>query len=568
MPLDELELTSLTNLNWDQPLVSSVRLLIASGQIDYGVPADSLGTPSDDASLLQLSKRDFSDFVGPPLIVRHSDGSFEKTIPDFSGAQVRFVHDVQKLFTDPSRANAILAVIFTELGWTVNKISRILQTSRPTLNRWVMTHANHAVTDDEVATIKSAPGYKAQLFLDLRTIPFRAKRSGAVWKKAIMLPPSGITQILGALWRVSYRVRGDRSPADEVYCSYLLDGFVDMLFRRGVTGLNLGKIVNVSHAAVLLRAGRSDDHFNVPLPKGDPDGYNSAFRTVKDAIINDDTELRTDEYFELQTSWTKSHYLDTYPGFGSILMQVRTGSPTERNPIPSPNVSILSVPDDLGREQYRMLDNVPLYGVTRELDKTTEHYRPLSSYASKEDRNEAVDALRHNVDLLGTDDDSVVQMYDAGRFNFPFIAGTDHWKSCEILTECLLGQATAQYDRDANQLGRPGFGETSYHWVPFKEALDLIDISSSDKMHDTLIEFRRKTASSTVDLFEGFSEEYRVEEVNGILSKFMSPMHFATLQSWLRTMQDSNDTKNSLLYDCIYHPGDVIARYPAPRKRS
>lgn len=64
-----------------------------------------------------------------------------------------------------------------------------------------------------------------------------------------------------ALWRVAYRVRGAKSSVEARNCAQTLDIIIELLLRRGVTALNISRILGIQHMAVTQRSKKSFDWF-------------------------------------------------------------------------------------------------------------------------------------------------------------------------------------------------------------------------------------------------------------------------------------------------------------------
>lgn len=580
-PVAELEpyqLVNLTKLTWDQPLVASVRLHLSSGDLPFTIPVSESGVPLEDRDLKSLILLELSDGYKSVLLQQNRTGHYFRGDVAPLHYQTQLAEWLQVTFDNRSRTGALLAVILTELGWPVHKIAKALDVSRPTVNKWIMTNASKPITDDELVMFNGASDSITsiinQALVDVRTRDFRSRRSGLTWRKATFLPSHEVSTMLRALWRIGYRVRGERSPEEERVCSYTLDIMLDLLLRRGVTAQNIAKIVGVTHAAVLTRVRRSEVLHNA-------DGKNRFWIDVNDiaemrggtlpldsdVVDTDDLEKARRTVTIERPGWTKDLATD-------ILFSVRTHVQSDKNPSPLPNVYVLTmaeaaeefaeIPSDELHEilpALYELDSVSPGEVNQAISKAAEgKFAPIKVRSSSKYSTEAhkrmlghVIALRplsYEIDSPLTSNHVAAAIYGVDRYSYPGIVDRSYWTEKRVLVEALLVQATGQYDRNKS-FSRPGFGDVSYHWVPSEAIGAIIDLTTHEQSK-TEIESRRVSSDPTK------SSTLAEEHLSHVLENFLPSAAYEAITKWM-ALED-----RSLLWTCLHQPHLVLEEYDKP----
>ena len=607
--LDDYSLVNLTKLSWTQPLVASIRLYLALGALHTVLPVHvgddkvdgALYTDDDLKTLIDSALLpDDKDLVDTAVYLKRSeDEQLSFPVSSIIPAQRALADRLDMVIGDRGRSGAILAVLLTELGWPVKKISKSLTVSRPTLNKWVMIHANDALTEGEfeaLAEILETPDSSVQgedlvyALVDVRTEPLRTKRSGLTWQKAAFLPSEEIADIVRALWAVSVRVRGEKSSTDDLRCSYALDMFIDILLRRGVTAQNIGRIVGVTHAAVLHRWTRS-------RLWREGDEYGKLFWMPQDYIAlapegfstseEDASGLTPDmEWFRDATVTSRRRPEDHTE---DILLSVHTHEASDVNEKPMPNVYMLCTTTAVGVEpETTPIETAQFARELYTLDDapTGDAVKTMRNLVAKHSAKVRFEPLRVSTSLLGTNfalndlitylhfggdrvdtvamsplTDQVVlpNLFDVDRYGFPSIRNHRQWTDGVVLSEVLLVQAVGQYNRDADEqkaMGRPGFGDISHHWVPAEVLGAMIDLYTHDQARDRIAYLQSTTRE--------FSETH----LRHAVGRFLPDAANAVLERWTRESDFPRDDQPTLLWECLTTPHKIVARYDRPKRRS
>ena len=614
-PLDDFSLVNLTKLNWSQPLVASIRLYLSLRTLPAALPVydgenGPLGSPLADEDLKSVidatSSPDEEDATGTPERVRLAwrGGLYETSAAALLPTQTRLAGVFADELDNRGRAGAILAILFTELGWPVKKISKALEVSRPTLNKWVMVHAGTALAAEEfealVDLLESEVdagdlGYPAPLHLalvDVRTELLRTKRSGLSWQKAAFLPSEEIADIVRALWAVSVRVRGEKSSTDDRMCSYALDMFIDLLLRRGVTAQNLGRIVGVTHAAVLHRWSRS-------RLRVEGDEYGRDFWTSQDGIASTtggfveaglDIDLATKDL--MGTTATNRRAADEH--HEDVLLSVTTHEASEVNPQPLPNVYVLCAVNGLSSiasaselsPQVRAevinrlyeLDEAPTGDAMKAVRSLAADYadvlrfEPLRVSSRTIGAEFAIDDLILFLDSGGTRVDTLPMspmsdpvvlpaLFDVDRYGFQQTVPHRQWTEGVVLSEVLLVQAVGQYDRnaEAEAHGRPRFGQTSHHWVPAEAFGAIIDLVTHDQARERIAQLQATDRIFTPEHLQRRLERFLPDDARNALERWAREADFAGAES--------GETK-TVLRRCLTAPHEVVEKYSRPKRRS
>lgn len=628
--LDELEMVNLTKLAWSQPLVASIRLYLSLHALPVSLPVHAGGERvegalytddelkniidsaiiEEDAPAEEPTERDESAEDDEPAIEEPEPEPVEPQIFTLRWDNETFdlssfaILPEQQVFTDTlaeelgsrSRAGAILAVLLTELGWPVKKISQALQVSRPTLNKWVMIHANASLSSEEYRTLVEQlqeRGLSDAPFglsiIDVRTELLRTKRSGLTWQKTAFLPSEEIADIVRALWTVSVRVRGEKSSIDSRMCSHALDMFIDILMRRGVTAQNLGRIVGVTHAAVLHRWGRS------PLWKKDNE-YGKDYWLSQAEIgaategfvpsLEDDLISHNPLLEEFGTK-TVTHRRPAGAHTEEILLSVHTSPSTGSSRAPLPNVYALCTTNELDgilsdpieatsefSQNLYALDETPTGDAVRAVRNLVSEnpeieFEPVRVSTSLLGTNFALNDLIGYLDYGGdrvdqvqmsplTDPVVVPSLFDVDRYTYPMISDHRQWTDGVVLTEVLLVQAVGQYDRDVEreEAGRPGFGDISHHWVPAEALGAMIDLYTHDQARDRIAHLHERNRV--------FEEDHLRDAVD----RFLPEAARQVLERWTRETDWPEDTQPTLLWECLHTPHAVVARQERPKRRT
>ena len=539
---------NLTKINWNQPLVASIRYAIYKSDITTGYPVTDTGEPVDDEDLKHLTKgRDFSKLSAITAqeqsnayrFVRVAPAPRDKYTPDVD--VFRQVVDRSKAFHaeigSPSRSGAILAVALTELHWPVNFIIKILNTSRPTVSKWIFMHQDDEITDKEIQALNNAfvvdemkdyivdSGF-TYLF-DLRTIAFKSKRTGLQFKKAVFLPSKEIAVVMRALWRVAYRVRGAKSSVEARNCAQTLDIIIELLLRRGVTALNISRILGIQHMAVTQRSKKSFDWFGsaeqlmVSGLAGVSNGSDLSERTKKYTVYDD--------------------LGDWYAR--AILFQTRTAHPTDSSPMPYPNVSVLA---KKSLTDLKTLDSLPVYAVPNYIDSIDEGYSVTYPLMNHKYQCETAD------DSYKIDDSVQALYFDAMKYRSLDIVRPDSFTG-EVLTEQMLLQATMTYDRNKYL---SGYGKTTYHWVTVT-ALRLIHI---------FVDMTKEEVATYVEQIDDFESSFNYYDFEDAIFDFFPETHVDLISTWMTETEPDNEGI-SLLKQCFTTPSDILATYGPPIAR-
>ena len=586
---------NLTRLNWNQPLVASSRLLLASGTIANGILVRHDQTPFDDGEIRQFltnydqiksafakpldeidadadvdidnDNSDDNELYETDVSVQLSDGAVV-SVSDVIAAHRLFCEEMYNVFEDRSRAGAIVSVLFAELGWQVRIIADVLNVSRPTVNKWVMTHVQEPLSEEDVELINKALSRTRShiVLVDVRNTDFRTRRSGLTWRKIVALPTPEVASIMRALWRVSYRARGSKSTREERVCSLLLDLMLDLLIRRGMTAQNIATVMGVTHRAVFARLERSEA-LDIDTKLWSPAQHISPM--IRGFVSSGDNVT---ESLYLDADVAKSRTVSHRANSTSVLLRVKTHAASAINPTPIVSVYALTIADgDSDRLASDLLDLD--YASPNELSAVIKKiargsFRPVEV---DNDDNVAVKKIasalanvRRSPDDLSTspdaDEDVAAAMFGVDRYWFPSIEPRQNWKNGTVFTEALLIQATGQYDRDDDNqsgTGRPGFGSVTYHWVP-STALDrLIHIGFRDQI-TTEID-RAKT-------------DVNPEDGMRVLQSFLPPVVMKAVRTWLDETEVADDYERSeslngksLLWSCVNDPRAVIELFAAPK---
>lgn len=617
--LDDYSLVNLTKLSWSQPLVASVRLYIANGGIPIALPrhtgdgvvTDALYTDDQLKALIDITTLGDSDSEESLLLrLDWRDQEFTVESVELLEMQQTLALALEDELGHRSRAGAILAVLLTELGWPVKKISKVLSVSRPTLNKWVMIHANAPLNQSEYDALigqihvpYSGVGVPASsntgqdvtmvglALVDVRTEALRTKRSGLTWQKATFLPSAEIADIVRSLWSVSVRVRGDKSSVDDRMCSYALDMFIDILLRRGVTAQNLGRIVGVTHAAVLHRWTRSRLWEDIEAAKTPWWVSPTRIGDAKEGYIPfDRTNAIDPELIALQGN-TSSNVRTPKDFTKDFLLSVNTHEASAINENPLPNVYVLcgtSQTNDLARnvlsaeisydyvkDLYR-LDDCPTGDAVKAVRSIVAKYDDrirfepilvsgndsarLFSISDLLDRLDNGETQIHEVAMSPLVDPVVIPaLFDVDRYSFPGITDRRRWTNGVVLTETLLVQAVGQYNRDDKVEGveRPGFGGTSHHWVPGEALGAMIDLYTHEQARDRVEELKRT------------DREFETEHLWETITRFLPTNALEVLERWIgeTDIAETVPPTPTLLWKCLHTPREIAASYERPKRR-
>lgn len=556
-PFYKITVPSLTHINWEQKLVESARIAISRNVLPvvYPVALDGSTLSSDELKSITKDQKTMN-------LVRQTrrvtDRVFETLPKPDKYSEVRVTLDVvdrlrdfHKAIDDKTRSGAIVAVILTELGWPVQRVTSILNTSRPTVNRWVFTHQDTEITEKEIQTFADAmrpEGSTWSALLDFRTVEFRLRRSAMVFKKAVFLPSPEVAQFMRALWRVAYRTRGSKSKYSEYVCAQTLDIMVELLLRRGVTAQNIGHILGIQHMAVIQRHRRSKD----------------VYGAIEETMRNGDAALYAKDAARIETlkSYTaiKSYSsIEAAEAEPSLLLQVRIAQPTKHRPIPAPNLSVLC--DKYNSDEaskFVEFDKLPADKAYKQLDAVPSRYQ-LSKPVLHRDTvvaaiTEATAASAKYSDELFSSATLGVALFDGMMLGYPNINYPKDITDTR-LTEYMLLQATMQYDRD--KFGY-GYEQTRYHWLP-ESVLELIDIVPDDSSKDVLKELSDEDAVIDID-------------TDRILD-FFPVIHQNYIFTWMKYSDDealeesSGKDPHGPLWKCLHEPSTILKAYPAPESR-
>ncbi|QEM41539.1 hypothetical protein SEA_FORZA_70 [Gordonia phage Forza] len=574
--VDVAGIPNLTKINWNQPLVASIRLAIYGDQLPVAYPVDpDTLEPFNDDKLKSLVKSSsaFSDikaecFVLDRVVQYAPKPKDEWTEINLFMDVVRAANAFRHKTGDLPRAGAILATILTELGWPVHLVLKALNTSRPTISRWIFMQQDETLSDSEIDAINECfvSGEFSYLF-DFRTLAFRTKRTGLVFKKAVFLPNLSVYHFMQALWRVAYRTRGDKSGYQESACSATLDIMIELLLRRGATALNIGKILGIQHMAVIQRNRKARDVFGQIETTMDSETYGSYFENESDLhqLILDNAPKSNDlsRILEYTRHEFRSFASEDETDMKAYLLQVRTSKPTASHPIPLPNISVLSAkPTADALDSLKNLDLLPGYAVNSYLDSMSQRYAPAIPNLYRKNQDSLISYFQEVTDPPKSLHPLVnwsigIRGFDGVRYHYPSVTRPDQWRVGRLLTEHMLLQATMQYDRDKHGLG---FGKTTYHWLP-DEAWSLVGVSDEDNGKEWI-----EHLLSTPPEEEG-KNDTQVKAIR----MFFPKHHLDLIDLWLKESKDKmlidKTPGESLLWKCLHRPADILKEYPAPVAR-
>ena len=564
---------NLTRLGWNQPLVESFRFALIESRIDPAYPVKAkTGDAVNDIELKSIARsRDGIRAIEAERSLKYDLVSYapvaESKIdpdPDIFLLMTRCVEKFRERIKDRNRAGAILAVALTELGWSVRLVVQTLNASRPTINKWVSTHSDK-LTDTEIAALNEsfiAEGGFTYLF-DLRLLIDRNKTSGLVFRKAVFVPSPELLMFTKALWRIAYRTRGVKSPYQEKVCAATLDIIIELLLRRGMTALNLAKMLGIQHMAVLQRNRKAKDYYgHVFELMSVEDTYGGYFSQSLESLQEDITrrapamnKLARALHYTVVTEHT--HVAGDLQR--AFLLRVRTREDNETSKsFPTPNVSILCDKASKDTEaELKNLDNVPVYAY---MDLMNSIKRPYSISLPTFSQRKINDLALTGWSPLN-DASLAVAMMDGLKYHLPGSSTPLNWDTGVLLSEYMLLQATGTYDR--NRHGH-GFGpdNTTYHWIP-RHVLDtVIDIVPEDY------------ASESIEALAKIGEDgERINltklEVDSIM-RFFPKAHQDLIEEWLTectrrmTELDKDTSGKSLLWKCLYTPSDILDTYDPP----
>ncbi|AKJ72539.1 hypothetical protein PP301_gp002 [Gordonia phage GMA2] len=548
---------NLTKIRWDQNLVRSIRSALFVNDLPEPVIPflnDGWVLRADSMRGLPKTSDDLEQIVGVILPSNHEhlirpkrDKLDEDTVfKDFT----RRVEQYKKKSGDSKRASTVIAVALAELGWPVNLIIKVLNISRPTLNKWIYMHQEQRITEEEIelfSLFENRDKDSNLLFsfmFDFRTMNHRTRRSGLIFEKATMLPTEDTVQVMDALWRIAYRTRGSKSDYASRACAATLDIFIEMLLRRGVTALNLGRLLGVQHMAVLQRSRRSNDLYEQVETALDLD-----FGVTTLEHLSASVEAKHDKI----SKYTVTHKRSATDHRPAMLFQVRVSEPTDLNPVPTPNVSILSGKGSKETlDALLTLDDIPAYGsptTVKQIDGELRAVMPNFATPNKValfDYFESAEETLYTVHPLVNDTMSAAA-FGATSLWYRDTTDPSTWISGEVQTEAMLLQATMTYDRERYGAG---YGKTTYHWVP-AEVLDLINVvphTESDAVMQNLKD--RDTRKNLTDA-----------ERDNVLDSLPSELKKLVL-SWLAKAE--SEEGESILNRCLSKPGDVISEFDLP----
>lgn len=597
LDIEEISAVNLTKLSWDQPLVASVRILLACGRVPSYALVTADDVPYDDGEIRQfLSDVDGTavDGVGedvPSVLARKLPDGDHDFLTDVRSYHRAFADALYAALPSRSRAGAVMSVLFTELGWQVRTIAQILGVSRPTVNKWVMTHVSEPVSASEEAAIvaaaaapctgSDADGTAGMALLDVRTTEFRTRRSGLSWKKLVALPSPEIATVMRALWRVSYRSRGSKSTLEEQVCSWTLDLMLDLLMRRGMTAQNLSACMGVTHRAVFARFERSASvgeeapESRAWAPASEIARPVRCFVPKHLELPEQDSWLQADARLVQRTS--VSHRVGKRGTGGDVLLHSRTHAATETNQSPVVNTYALTSPATVDSETLNKLVELDTCAPSEVLDVIaaaagSSGFVPLRASSDREALAAQCDTLLQR--LRGADDgrdspvtaalqdpDLAAAVYGVDRYRYPSVTDRSEWRDGIVLTESLLVQATGQWDRDASLqdgTGRPGFGRSSHHWVPGAAVGQLVDASFRDHSAADI-------ARASADVPEG-------TDPSAQLAAFLPHAVSSAVNRWVSrtTVADGYDRPaefrgKPLLWVCFHDPALALRALSGPK---
>lgn len=536
---------NLTKTRWSQRLVETVRLHLWVGDIPASYPVSSHENKQLPYSDIQLkSIKTVYDFSK----ITQQSGLWQDYEPvsapkpatkydldhDAFAELVRRIGDFRTRISDQSRSGAVLSVLFTELDWPVHFVVKMLGISRPTISRWIFVHQNDPITEEELQAFHDCfvNDSRFTYLFDLRTVAFRSKRTGLTFKKATFLPNENLIFLMRALWRVAYRVRGEKSDRHSQECSKTFDMTIELLLRRGVTAQNIGRVLGIQHMAIIQRSRKSVDCYGaIEQTMNKFDSARVDEYTVTSQRINSDD----DDDFEMP----------------AILLQARTALPTKSHPIPPSNVFVLcgkNSPSNLS--DLEKFDSMPSYAFPSYVDDLPGRYSTAMPNLYSRNQHALVEynlssnpklhsmspLVNASIGILGFDG----LRYSSSR--------PDKWTSGKMLSEYLLLQATMNFDRDRYF---HGFDAVTYHWIPgeITDIISIIPCASSDD-----IEAIRDSETPNREL-----EDF---EFNSLMD-FFPAHHKNIITNWMT----NSASPNKLLEECFKNPYGIISRFSAPAPR-
>jgi len=597
-----VNLTGLTRLTWEHPLAASIRLALAAGRFRTAVAVDKHGAVVEDNFELRSFLNDYVgtdpeeyDRLRAEFAVDVDRDVFQKyrftdssnvsapgvLIDPFSlwEPQTAFVDEL-RAHTEigPKRAVALVGVLFTELGWQVKHIARMLGVSRPTVTKWLNAEIANPIIDAEIAIVNTLLKKTGCKLIDIRPYELRVRRTGLSWRKVFFLPPPGILEIMEALSRAArLSYRGRRSVEDDA-CAELLDLMLDLCMRRGVTAASLAECLHVTHRTILTRLERSDMvRISTPPRKLDPDDTEILWWDLNDLVsasgtppIKDGREPTSPQRFLLK------HTVAQPQADGgderALLLRVRTHEASSKNALPLPNVDVLhSVRlEDLTPSQHEALYNLDLVlagDVESQLrDQMRGQFHPLllecKSVQGRRHAAEDAEAIADGISIDPMlDPDLMALLFGVARFGDPHTAAPMDWEGTTVFGEALLMRAAAVFDRDAPRIvvaDIPGFGTTTYHWVPESVFDKVIRLGQRDRYEAEV----RATLVRPPGRHNAQYEAYLAESLRG----FLPPALLAKVEQWQELVQADPGSQNingrTLLWVCLHQPWAALAVLP------
>jgi len=576
-------------MNWTEPLTASIRLALAASLIPSCVLNTCMNTDSQEP--IKEFLRNYAVHADRDVEVVYRYRTVHTVVSDITHVQQALVAELRKAARTNAiplqRMNALIAVLFLQLGWQIRQIAAIMESHRVTITNLVEAQINTPITMQEISVISEVSACTrddlprreplATAWLDIRTPQARMQQSGLSWRKVLMLPPPEIANQLRALAYVSYYVRGNNSSWASQTCSLALDLMIDLLERRGVTGQNVARALDQTPHAIATRLERSRALQSKPgfpdpadnrlhLPMEDIVCLRHGFRRIHDYTTDLGVPVSDlQDYTVFHRRAAQDHQ--------RLLLRVSTPEASEVNRVPVQTITALSTMDLDNHRLMRQLHGMSTStstDITGRFRKMADgEFMPLRVTGSQDKMAQVcIDYLLSvqegsvdlNADYPLARAEVAALVFGIDRYSYPGIASPQEWGNGDLYSEGLLMQAVATYDRDriGPELGRPGFGCQTYHHIPSDNLDALVHLANHEQSADELAYIQVNTPLDAED----FSRALREFLPTALWNTFQRWEIQGEYQEWPKEFDG-----HSLLWMCLNRPNYILGMPILPVQR-